>query len=135
MLLKLNRKQISIKIRFLKVYFSLRIELLTFWTLLTFTKVLIIPLPKQLTEKVKFLSQRHQSHCEPIYFLECNNVVDGGSLQPSGFVYAYHSAVPGSNPKFTIYTSSIYSQIFNHICQSVVKRTKINRKRPSLAHL
>ena len=78
MLLKLNRKQISIKIRFLKVYFSLRIELLTFWTLLTFTKVLIIPLPKQLTEKVKLLSQRHQSHCEPIYFLECNNVVDGG---------------------------------------------------------
>ena len=39
----------------------------------------------------------------------------------SGFVYVYHSAIPGSNPKHTIYTYSIYSQILCYICHRVLK--------------
>ena len=39
----------------------------------------------------------------------------------SGFVYVYYSAIPGSNPKHTIYTYSIYSQILCYICHRVLK--------------
>ena len=44
----------------------------------------------------------------------------------NGFVSAFHSAVPGSNPKQTIYASSICSQI-DCTCQCVDKGTKINK--------
>ena len=48
------------------------------------------------------------------------------------FLYTYHPAGPGLSPKHTIYAFIIYSQ---HLCYIfLVKRTKINKKRPGLAH-
>ena len=51
----------------------------------------------------------------------------------SGVVCAYHFAVLGSSPKHTIYAFIIYSICAIGICH--VKSTKINKKRPGLAHL
>ena len=51
----------------------------------------------------------------------------------SGFFDIYHHAVPGSNPKHTIYPF-----IFEFCTKFVValrKRTKINKKRPGLDHI
>ena len=47
----------------------------------------------------------------------------------SGFVCVYHPAAPCSNPKHTIYAFfNLYYWNWNE------KRTKINKKRPGLAH-
>ena len=45
-----------------------------------------------------------------------------------GFVCAYHPAAPGLDPKHTIYA------FFNLYWNCNEKRTKINKKRPGLAH-
>ena len=45
------------------------------------------------------------------------------------FVCAYHSAAPGSNPKHTIYA---FFNLYYWNC--IEKITKINKKRPGLAH-
>ena len=52
----------------------------------------------------------------------------------SGVTCTYHPAVVGSNPKHINYASSVKSQILYFICHFVEKRTKTNKKRPSLAH-
>ena len=48
----------------------------------------------------------------------------------SEFVCAFHPATPGSSPKHTIYT---LKHLKLNLC--IVKGTKINKKRPGLAHL
>ena len=46
-----------------------------------------------------------------------------------GFICAYHPAAPGSNPKHTIYA------FFNLYYWNCIKKiTKVNKKRPGLAH-
>ena len=49
----------------------------------------------------------------------------GGPPQLSGFVNTYNPEVRGSNPKHAIYAFILY-----YICRCIVKRTKINKKRP-----
>ena len=57
-----------------------------------------------------------------------------GSPLLSGFISAFHPSVPGSKPKLTIYAFYIYSLLYC-ICHCNGKRTKINKKRPALAHI
>ena len=55
----------------------------------------------------------------------------------NGSVCAYHSADLGSNPKLNINACSICIVVFDItyiFCNWLVKRTKINKKRPVLAH-
>ena len=61
--------------------------------------------------------------------------LEWGPRQLSGFVCAFHSAVPGSNPKHAIYAFSIYSSLLYYICPCNEKRTKINKKVQGLARL
>ena len=51
----------------------------------------------------------------------------------SGFVCVFHPVVLGLNPKHSIHTFSIYS-LFYYIYHCIEKRTKINKRKPSLAH-
>ena len=53
-----------------------------------------------------------------------------GAAIASGFVCNFHPAAMGSSPKHTIYAFSIYICHLNWN----VKRTKIIKKRPGLAH-
>ena len=68
-------------------------------------------------------------------FCDCNMSIQSISVYPltssfnHGFVCAYHPAAPGSNLKHTIYA------FFNLYWNCNEKRTKINKKRPGLAHL
>ena len=60
-----------------------------------------------------------------------------GRQKLSGSVCAYHSADLGSNPKLNINACSICIVVFDItyiFCNWLVKRTKINKKRPVLAH-
>ena len=43
-------------------------------------------------------------------------------------------AVPGSNPKHTIHTFSLYSETLYYICDCVENRSKIKKKLPGLVH-
>ena len=46
-----------------------------------------------------------------------------------------HPAVPSSNPKHTIYTFCTNIKILHYICYCVEKWTKVDKKRPGLAHI
>ena len=56
-----------------------------------------------------------------------------GARWLSRFVCTYHPTVQGSIPKYTTY--ALKYQILYYICHCVEKRTKINKKRPGLAHI
>ena len=66
----------------------------------------------QQCHEAQLLNEKAAKHCHKI----------------RGFVCAYHPAAPGSNPKHTIYA------FFNLYWNCNENRTKINKKRPGLAH-
>ena len=64
-------------------------------------------------------------HLFTVHFIYCIEKTE----TKLGFICAYHLAAPGSNPKHTIYT---FFNLYYWNCDE--KRTKINKKRPGLAH-
>ena len=52
-----------------------------------------------------------------------------GAIELSGFVCAYHSAVAGSNPKHTIYASSIYVVKFCTIFVTVFRKGRKQKQK------
>ena len=65
-------------------------------------------------------------HLFTVHFIYC---IEKTETKLCGFICAYHPAALGSNPKHTIYT---FFNLYYWNCDE--KRTKINKKRPGLAH-
>ena len=72
-------------------------------------------------EIVTIVNVFHNKHKMSLKVLLANQMLfcAGRKQKLSGFVCAYHPAVPGSNPMHTINACSIYVQILNSICHCV----------------